>query len=328
MRDKELGPTAKSPLNEAAQAFRLRSRLAYLTSEQTQLTDQAWSTEIRELAARLQKAFENSAEYIFSNFPLKEKPSSGFAWSASCKTYRSQNNCHEAHNICFHMRKEEGAWSVDRNQLEAALGLWSWSLHQDAKSPKCDKHFKSIVVGHGEQSRCLDTLNKWVNQTSGKLRCFSGCNSPLTLLSIPNETLISMHLQKESKASKNKADDPVPRHNLASPASAAKATYTMYFRSTNSRLQLIAQDLFTIFMKRVATITNPLEEKSYHAPPSKDVPGGRKPPFLGMFTAHPLFNPEIEALTNILVDAGVASREEALMSVVPALAEQNKIPKH
>lgn len=332
MRKREACKSSKGLPNGAAQALRFRSRLAYLTSEQAQPADQAWSTEIREMAAILQKALESAADYIFSNFPLlaDSQDLTEFAWSAKCKTPCGQNGRHKAHNVCFHMRKDDGAWSMDRNQLEAALGLWSWSLRQNFKSPRQDKKFgdggymkKSIVVADGDESSWRAVVNLWVTQT--KLQPPSRVNSTATLLSIPTETHVflekSQSLARGSAIEKHEANNSVPCSTLAAPASTLKSTsLRLFFRSRNSRLQLLAQDLFTIFINRVANIIGPLKEVAYNEPHSTDIIGLRQTHFSG------LSNPHIESVIKVLVDTCVASREEALMSVVPALAQQEKLP--
>lgn len=332
MRKREAFKSSKGLLNGAAQALRFRSRLAYLTSEQAQPADQAWSTEIREMAAMLQRALESAADYIFSNFPLPadSQDLTEFAWLAKCKTPCGQNGRHKAHNVCFHMRKDDGAWSMDRNQLEAALGLWSWSLRQNIKSPRHDKIFgdggymkKSIVVADDDESSWQAVVNLWVTQK--KLQPPSRVKSTGTLLSVPTETHIflekSQALARGSAIEKHEAKNLAPCHTLVGPPSAPDPkSLRLFFRSRNSRLQLLAQDLFTIFMNRVANIIDPLIEVAYNEPHSTDIIGLRQTQFLG------LSNPHIEFVTKTLVDAGVASREEALMSVVPALAQQEKLP--
>lgn len=285
-----------------AMAMRFRARLACLTSEPAVAGDQAWPTAARVMASRLQKAFETSADYIFSHFPLHEnwKNASEFAWSISATTSMIHGEG-QTNSVCFYMSKDEhGSWTVDVHQLEAALGLWSWSWPAKATVWYNEKR---IVVPKVRASDMTAAVNLWVLGSPDQLRSFDyNLRSP-SLLTFGHS--ITRLYSPQYLAS----EGPPPPINTH-----------LNFRTQDSFLQIMAQDLFTTFISRIANIMDPLHEVAQRVPTSTDLLGSGTGRYLG------LANPHLDVVADSLFDAGVASRKEAFMTLVPTLALKRMLP--
>ncbi|KAH8728936.1 hypothetical protein GQ44DRAFT_500074 [Phaeosphaeriaceae sp. PMI808] len=116
--------------NEAARVLHFRSRLAYLTGEPITPTDQGWDTKIRDMSRQLQHALQDSADYIFSGgmqLTGDWKNVNALLWSTTCQLSDTSTN-RNIFPIHFLMYRNNGRWNINEYQLEAALGLWCWSL--------------------------------------------------------------------------------------------------------------------------------------------------------------------------------------------------------
>jgi hypothetical protein len=90
------------------------------------------SSDVRAVAGQLQEALQDSAEYIFSNnavLPAEWSDAKAFVWSTTCQlTLEFPQSRHFP--IHFLMHYNDGRWEISKHQLEAAIGLWWWSLKQ------------------------------------------------------------------------------------------------------------------------------------------------------------------------------------------------------
>lgn len=282
--------------NMAARAMHFRVRLAQLTSTPSTKSEHAWSPEVFEMASKLQKAFDKSADYIFLHFPFKNswkkllwQKDSQFAWSATCEVGKGIRL-----PICFYMQKQNGSWGIDRNQLEAVLGLWSWSILKSGPNSR-ELQRKSIVVMERDRHDTEAAINLWIIANADKLQRETKRRRQ-SLLSVP--TAIDDHLSKQAALSTSTNEEQNTR---------------LFIATDDSLLQLMAQDLFTIFISKVVSIMQPLHMASQEEVKPKDLLGTKASQYLVQT------NPHVKAVAEILVSAGVASREESLMSLVPAL---------
>lgn len=329
-----LAPTRVSSLNAGAEIMRFRSRLAELTSVQFGLPpEQAWGGEVRTTALQLQRALQSSAEYIFSQFPLDEawkgdSVPKAIAWTSSCRFSQSSEQAPEENsllkteehfNVGFHMYNRDGKWNISSYELEAVLGLWLWSLKRsELFGPTAVEHLtrsKMVVVETSKREEIEAALYLWVTQTR-QVREYTAVNgaSRRDNLSIPTSSL--------TQSSKQNSGAP-PRAD-----SANMDDFTILGIPTNgstSLLQLMAQDIYTVFINRIVDIVGDLRGSG----DPEDYLSMRDHSLSTAYRAAPLFeltNTHIDALANALISAGIATREEALMSIVPAFLHQLKLP--
>lgn len=337
------GSPCATCINPAAKIMRFRSRLAELTSMQIGLPpEQAWGGEIRTTALQLQKALQFSAEYIFAQFPLGKTwkdyaAPKAIAWTSSCwfskfphKTSQEKHPPRggpkgvQGHfTVGFQMYNRDGKWSISNHHLEAVLGLWLWSLKQSEPllGSIAEEHFtrsKMVVVEKSKRDDTEAALYLWVTQTR-QVREYGdvdGISRPDNL-SIPTSSLISRARSSKQRCGASRQTDKTGTEN-----------FTVLGIPTNgstSLLQLMAQDVYTVFINRIAGIVGNLRGTG----DPEDYLTLRDNSFSTASRATPFFeltNPHIDALANVLVSAGIATREEALMSIVPAFLRQMKLP--
>lgn len=340
--DQEQGSDSHSvsPLNAGAKIMRLRSRLAELTGVQFGLPpEQAWGGEIRTTALQLQKALQVSAEYIFAQFPLVDEWKSdsapkAIAWKSSCwlldQTSQNKDQAgieqqkEEGHlTLGFQMYNRDGKWNISSHQLEAVLGLWSWSLKQSelGLSPTAEEELtrsKMVVVERSKRDEVEAALYLWVTQTR-QVREYDagGRTSRSDNLSIPTACLLS-------SAQVSKQSSGAPRQTDTENTDGFTILGIPTDGST-SLLQLMAQDVYTVFINRIVDVVGDLRGTGH----PEDYLTMRDHSLSTASRTTPLIeltNPHIDALANALVSAGVATREDALMSIVPAFLSQMKLP--
>ncbi len=93
----------------------------------------------------------------------------------------------------------------------------------------------------------------------------------------------------------------------------------------SSLLKLVAQDLFGIFISRIADILEPLEiaegwTRRSHVSAFGVGDAAADQSYLGLTNRH------VHALADIFVSAGIGSREDALMTMIPPLLQRAKLP--
>lgn len=322
--------------------MRFRSRLAKLTTVQFGLPpEQAWDGEIRTTALQLQQALQVSAEYIFAQFPLdpawngNSAPKS-IAWKSSCLFSKlprrtpqesdvpenGQQGVGDLLTIGFQMNNRDGKWSINSHQLESVLGLWSWSLKRsELLHPTAEElltRSKLIVVEKSKRDDIEAALYHWVTQTR-KVREYGalGGISRSDNLSIPLSSLLN-----------NAASSMQSSGTLGQTYTPSTDGLTILGIPTNgstSLLQLMAQDVYTVFINRIVDIVETLSGTG----DPEDYLTRREDPLSIAPRAAPLLeltNPHIDALAHALVSAGFATREEALMSIVPVFLRQMKLP--
>ncbi|KAF2798845.1 hypothetical protein K505DRAFT_371400, partial [Melanomma pulvis-pyrius CBS 109.77] len=317
--------------NEAARVLHFRSRLAYLTGEPITPTGQGWDTEIREMSRQLQHALQDSADYIFSsNMQLSEgwKNANALVWSTTCQISDPSTDC-EIFPIHFLMYRNNGRWIISEYQLEAALGLWWWSLKLLPKSPKGIQLFtRKVMFAEGSKKmEYKSAIRLWVTQAdmiNERIQLLSpismgssgfhwipprpsGESYHPTGLSIPMTTSPDFLNLKEDESGMEPENDGV-----------------LAIQTRSSPLQMIAQDIYTIFISRIADIMKPLadavpRQSQFDTGNSVDKPQER--PYLGLMNTH------VESITDKVVAAGIATRQDALMSIIPPLLQRSKLPQ-
>jgi len=140
-------------LSAAEMVLNYRARLAHITGESKyQLDDEGqewqedlpisatdWAEEhanVRELARRLATAMEKIADIIFSSsavFRDSWKYARSFSWAVSCLLTADRSSPDKRQRVYLSMYRESSTspWKVDGARVEAALGLWLWSMRSD-----------------------------------------------------------------------------------------------------------------------------------------------------------------------------------------------------
>lgn len=318
-------------LNAGAKIMRFRSRLAELTGVQFGLPpEQAWNSETRTTALQLQKALQVSAEYIFAQFPLdpdwrSDSAPKAIAWKSTCwfPSLPDKTSPEKPLPFGFQMHNRDGKWSISGYQLEAVLGLWLWSLKRSELllGPASEEQLirsKMVVVEKSKQDEIEAALCLWVTQTRqvreyGDVDDLSGPDN----LSIPTSSLLS-------RAQSSKQNRDASRETNTTKT----AGFTILGIPTNgstSLLQLMAQDVYTVFINRIVDIVGDLRGTG----DPEDYLSMRDHSLSTAHRATPSFeltNTHIDALAYSLVSAGIATREEALMSIVPIFLHRLKLP--
>lgn len=128
-------------LNHAARILEYRVRLARLTSTEVAISSR-WSIEkieTRQQAIKLQRALEDVTKILFTDSNLREvawKDRRIFFWPIRCRVqlpqFESGESTSVGHSVYLTLRNSNDGhsdiWNFDQSELEAVLGLWSWSL--------------------------------------------------------------------------------------------------------------------------------------------------------------------------------------------------------
>ncbi|CAG8961847.1 hypothetical protein HYFRA_00014038 [Hymenoscyphus fraxineus] len=292
--------------NEAARLLMYRARMTHLTETAAECSEQIWDSEVRQVAVRLQNAIQQSAQYVFKKMKFKAgwDTEESLIWSTTCqlleKSYASPLP------IYFHMHldRESEKWLMSHHQLEAILGLWSWSLERLSTEQQTflfsEKAFAVSEIGKKDE---LDaTIRMWVNRNSGpSVHSIKGVLSD----SAANRRPTTLSIPLRSFAWHSKEQDVDPKMILLS------------IPTKCSHLQLIAQDIFTIFISRIADIIEPIEDLETTNIHDGSVPTG---------TLEDVTNEHISSIVDIFVSINLGSREDALASIVPPLLQRSKLP--
>lgn len=314
--------------NEGARILCYRTRLAYLTGDGNTELGQPWDTEIRQTAKSLRKAIQAAATHIFTRMKLVEdwKDVDALVWSSTCLLMDPRQSSDSDGDssgqilpIHFLLSRVDGQWLIDPDQLEAVLGLWLWSRKSEDKYPDItDKVL--YITDQNKKEELKANLRVWISQ---KLWIKE---DPLAIISTPtpssqNSATLSSPAQFFTSLS---IPSRILRSRGVDHAGFGKPVMLSTRYSTGSQLQLMAQDIFVLFLSRIVHILQPLtniEQESLKGGGTKmglDIPLDE--PFRW------LRDPNLEALAEILVSNGLDSRETALVNIVPSFQQSGKLP--
>ena len=305
--------------NKAARVLHFRSRLAYLTGEPITPTGQGWETEIRDMSRQLQHALQDAADYIFSGGMLLTEDwknvnnVNALLWSTTCQlSHRSANN--NIFPIHFLMYRNNGRWKINECQLEAALGLWCWSLKQLPKNSQMYTR-KVMFVEGSKKMEFQSAIRLWVAQADT-------INERIQLLSPKSLDPSDPFTKSDHHTDPSIMLDILDWQDDETDEGSGDGVLALQSRS--SPLQMIAQDIFTIFIARIADIIERLKDAVPRQSPfaATNPPGNsQERPYLGLMNTH------VESITDMIVAAGIATRQDALMSIIPPLLQRSKLPQ-
>lgn len=290
-RDKILRQTQRTKWGEpglGAKLMRIRLRLASL---------QTWDTEIERTALKLGSALQESAELIvrpgiLSDPEYETSAMLAIIWSTSCRVWTvgpgSSRPTAEPDIICFCISRIRGNWTVDENQLEAVLGLWLWTLKSQREEyrPRI-RDSKMISVDPKRSKVMIPLLYHW----GLPIDRIPWKHDDISNLSIPTN-LSSPH-------------GPTP--------STSQPTIVLDLISSRSGLlELMAQDIFTTFVESLGQLLKPDQ-------------------LIDMLISKRKVTSEeessvVDRLAGCLVSRGLATRDEAIMSIVPGFFPSRKFP--
>jgi hypothetical protein len=322
--------------NEAARFMHYRTRLAYLTDDIKE-SEEKWNTDVRAVADKLQDAIQDTAEYVFSTMKLSGNlgDSQSLVWSTTCQLEnpRIAYSSTEILPIHFVMFRRDSQWVMSKNQLEATLGLWSWSLKKFNIDLKRRKSF--MLSTESERHEVESLIHLWVIRTRGIEP--EKVNVPYDLLSKSNLSADSQQEPTATPESSERSTAPCgPNHPTTLSVSLrsllcknSKPALLFWIPTKSSPLQLVAQDIFTIFISRIADLLEPLHvveprsQWSGSGPMSEPAAESSSldRPYLG------ITNPHIRSIADIFAASGIGSVEDALTSIIPPLLQRSKLPR-
>ncbi|KAF7554857.1 hypothetical protein G7Z17_g2616 [Cylindrodendrum hubeiense] len=275
----------------ASRIMRIRTRLALLTNQPPY---QEWEGEARDTAMRLKMALQKAAELFVSARLFSDgrtnRSAASIVWSTTCQLVDGGAGTVPIGEmpICFHMIRTSDSWSIDEHQLEAVLGLWSWSFRRRSPENKesTGPNRKPLAMTPGRSINTRVLLQQRWGLRVQELQNMSLPSGEFSNLSVP--TLMSLR-PAESNPSENKVK--------GSPV-------ILSIDAKSSILSLMAQDIFTIFLERISL----LMESGLHEvlSPEIKVSNARRASL-------------IDDLAGILVSERLATTDEALMTIVPGL---------
>ncbi|KAH6887638.1 hypothetical protein B0T10DRAFT_549622 [Thelonectria olida] len=275
--------------NLNAKSMRIRWRLASLIND---LPYQTWESEIQSTALRLKKVFQGAAKLFAKHGILADNGPrflGAIVWSTTCQLWGAESDCNQSEeaSISFQVLRnnDTGSWTIDEYQLEAVLGLWSWTFDRWYLDNGLRQiNHKEIAVGHEKMEAVSLGLKHWGIQVT---------TDPFQRGRLSNLCIPTMARYRSSKQFPSR-----PQSDTSQPSAIVSVD------ATSSLLQLMAQDIFTIFIERVALL---LHEQLVETAAEKRKLTAEQQVVL------------VEESVELLTSGGLATRSEAIMSIIPGL---------
>ena len=377
-------PRSHQP-NIAKKILCYRSRLSFLTNDDTTTTAQPWDLAVREQAIKLRAAIQSVANYIFSDDRQADMKApwdntAAFCWAMNCVT--SRQTAVTTHPVHLTVRRVRGQWRIDICQLEAVLGLWTWSIKTEVEKNKKRKrrNTEEVEVEETESSRMAKSkrgaTTREHSKTSQELakdddeeslereeadydrilsrKIFTAVsNQDLEARKRAERELNIWILREQRQPVYDNLDtqaltnfDTLKQEGKAFPFLSlpmARRTFSrteseqlqnrqrqgvgvLSVQTENSVLVMATQDVFTSFVDALASITNPLRgvnvvQTLKSGPVAEEVVSSSKArPFLGLAHDH------TERLVDLFIQAGLGSRDDALLSVITPFHSRSLLP--
>ncbi|KAG2413781.1 hypothetical protein HFD88_002970 [Aspergillus terreus] len=161
------------PVGNATRLIKTRTRLAELTSANDRNSSAAWDDlPIRQIARSLADAIEQTMD-LLSAWKSVRDDHFAFDLSLLCQSqHKSIAPMMETYTIALERADDTLQWRVNENELEAIVGLWTWSLLKS--DPKWLQEGLGRMVGLTEfEARAPDTdlyFHKWIfRQTEARM---------------------------------------------------------------------------------------------------------------------------------------------------------------
>lgn len=351
-------PRSQSP-NVAKRSLCYRSRLSYLTDDDAPTTAQRWSLEVRQQAIKLQSAIESVANYIFSDacqvrMQADWGTTAAFCWALNCNVARRADTILLPVHLMVH--RTRGQWRIDICQLEAVLGLWTWSIKSEVEEHK--QEYRS----NNEEVETEDVIVNDEEPRVGNLMDYDLILSRKVFTVVPTQDSASRERAKRdldiwvlreqrqpiydtfeeqggtrSGGSGRKCNAflppslPLTRKLLFKPRlgqqdEQRQVMGLLSLQTENSVLVMATQDVFTSFIDALAGITSQLQGVNIvqslrtDAIAEEVVSTSKCRPFVGLAHNH------TERLVDIFCQSGLGTRDDALLSVISPLHSRSLLP--
>jgi ankyrin repeat domain-containing protein 50 len=318
--------------NRAARMMYYRARLARLADMEAPSLPQRWQTDVRQYANNLGQAIEDAVNVIFSgDIELKKgwRDASAVFWRIDCRLSHPDDRSEEHLPIYLLIRRKHGMWLIDRSELEAVLGLWTWSFRKSPLS-NVENFTKAYAIASNpdqlEQAK-LD-LKMWVSRELPRLISEAIPLDSLALVSEDDagfgehtcnvspenarmQILLSIPLATVQRGPTSSSDSHKDDYD----------TTILSLPTKNGLLALCAQDMFTSFVGSVtAVISNlsdvqPMLQSDLHTPQAQDWQRDFR-----------FANRHIDRIAIAFAEAGLGSREDALISISHPFGQSPSFP--
>lgn len=320
-------------LNPAARIVNIRARLGYLSGDKLQPTGMQWDPELQATARRLQKALGEAVGYVFRKVPLQSgwKGARALAWSVVCRYGVVAGDMLKGSltfPIHFLALQKGQQWTINEYQLAAVMALWRNDIAHNStdywKSRQVNQAWykkRKIMQAVGGRERTAAIIQLWVAKECAFEQNVAILEEDKTASLVP----FRLSLVEASRTSPAPGEwEPYAYEAAGSDRLDSSRVWLLSLPTSATLLDMIAQDIFTIFMFEIASIMERLTEVSVRQPvgSSTDNPILRNP----NTTSSELSNTHIDELARILCEAGLATEEAALMCIVPALSHHGKLP--
>ncbi len=320
-------------LNPAARALNIRARLAHLTGDAFHPPSTQWDPELQNMAKRLQGVLQDAAGYLLDKVPVQNgwKGVTTLAWSAVCQYQVSASDNREsslAFPIHFIMRRKGYQWSINEYQLAAVLGLWRQDVLQRRRrdlsfaNPSSLRHgpARKIMQAVDGRERATAVIRLWIAKEGTFEHKFRYLTERNTASLVPFRLSVEESFRpRSSRQGARDWEQYAQDADVPEPSSPNRASL-ISLPTTASVLEMIAQDIFTTFMFEAASLMDKLTEVSVRQPLDNTSLRNSNTP------SSDLSNPHIDALARILCEARLATEQDALMCIIPAVFHQSKLP--
>ncbi|KAJ3548345.1 hypothetical protein NM208_g1047 [Fusarium decemcellulare] len=291
----EDGKSTPGSPNMATKWIRIRARLAHLTKRLRPY--QSWEDDTRKVALQLKAVLEKSSELLYPHPDSSWRQTTTLVWSMSFRLWVDEASTVQEMPICFFMVRTGKVWNIDENQLVAVLSVWSWavaryisSLNRDPDEWFSTQQRKTVAGKIEELHFIRRVLGLW-DEFEDISPLFDSGRFVRTNLSVPSMTSGLGGIISRSELM------PEPDYRVG----------CWSIPGTSSLMQLMAQDLFTTFIETVGTLRlGYLEDVTI------------------LNTGRSENKKIIENMVRLLASEGLATRKEAIMSVIPALCPRHE----
>ncbi|KEY70049.1 hypothetical protein S7711_10111 [Stachybotrys chartarum IBT 7711] len=323
-------------INAAARAFQYRSQLARLAAS-SPFESERWDPRARENAKILQRAIESTADFILSRrlrlWVRSDEiwlSADSLMWTFGCRFAQESRELvqdQRPQNICVVLRRRNGRWRVDLDDLEAILGLWTWSIVAITEEARLS-HVSTAVFNNMDMD--LESGRRLAFTASSEMEA-QGLEKFLALWLPPTVTPSLVH--KETEILDDDGLRSLEEHNLGykwlvdareyenvNPNETEHSTHGNYKITipfvTNDLFKQRAQLLYTSFLRQMSSIIEPL----YVAEMVEQVEmSSHRLCEISQSSLFRLSNTEIEAMVQIFVDSGLGEQDDAFSSIIPVL---------
>ncbi|KAL2266837.1 hypothetical protein VTJ83DRAFT_4114 [Remersonia thermophila] len=314
--------------NPAVRAMHIRARLAHLTGGITLPAELKWDPELEDVASRLQSALQNAAAYILREVSLEDRSwrkARVLIWSVPCAF--SSKYIFPLH-FAIHRKRE--SWFISEDQLVAVMSLWrytcDWPVPFDlarGRSSTTTFAFHKIFQVVEDQETTASAIRLWVGSDCSLSRSYFKLQPHQSRRKVPYRlsTACFSHQSPwwpQARWEPYQGDDSGER----TPPDCQEVPVLGIPSGPTTLLAMMAQDIFASFMYAVASIVGhfgDFEARQVQSLPTETI-------LRSNATSNLVGNIHIDALVRILCQSGLATEEIALMTIVPALFHQGKLP--